>query len=922
MRKVILISGILIIVAAAAFFGIKYIPFKKEKPVIQTFSTKQNPAYKAVPLKSPLIIEIKDQQGFFEHIKGKNAAFSELGKIKEFENLFNNITKFRNFVNDHSGIESILNGKSIIISVNPTGKNQFTTLFLVQLNDKSEASSTPGIVTRELESAYTITSKNYENTTVFTAKSPDLSFSYACADDIFILSEDFLLIEASIRHTNSQNLLGNNEFTEVYKTIEETSLANIFVNHRTVHQMLSRLVTPEIRKNIAQLVSYSDWSNVDLSINESQIELNGYSVTRDSSDNYLNIFKGQEAVAPTIDKAIPANASYFVLLNLKNTSSFLDHYETHIRANNNFYPREMSLIEFQKKTKLDPVKLIKEMGGTQFAGVYTKINKSNPTQNRFFVTEIINDKDAKEKLIKAVAEYNNTGVSKAEIEYVIDKKNKFDIYKLPVKNMAESLFGRIFSGIDGQYFVIYKKYLIWGDNLPGIKSYLQSLVEEQTMANDSVYKAYMSTGQSNPNLSIYAKVPKVFRLKEAMLRPEYSSMLSESEDIIRKFSTFSWQFSVSNRMIKNQIRLKYDPNVKEEPQAMWQLKLEAPLAKIPKIVLNQKDLANREIFVTDQENNIYLINKDGLVLWTMKIPGEIVSDVQQIDLYQNNRLQYVFNTKTQLYVIDRMGNKFGKFPITLKSMASNGVFLVDYGTNKEFRFFVAGEDKKIYAFDRWGKLVKNWYFDGSESLVKETGSRVVIEDTDYLVFRDSEKIYFLDRFGKNRQFSPVSFERSANPLYFIGENSPRFISTDPGGKIKMVDFAGQTEEINPGKFGASHRFVASDIDGNGSPEFIFADGKKLSCFASDGKKMFERTFSGEISETPAVNVAGAGLQKIVVVIGGENKVYLLDKNGAITSGFPLEANGKFILTKFNDSNGWSNLIIGGEGNTLINYRIE
>jgi hypothetical protein len=59
-----------------------------------------------------------------------------------------------------------------------------------------------------------------------------------------------------------------------------------------------------------------------------------------------------------------------------------------------------------------------------------------------------------------------------------------------------------------------------------------------------------------------------------------------------------------------------------------------------------------------------------------------------------------------------------------------------------------------------------------------------------------------------------------------------------------------------------------------------------------------------------------------VVIKGENKVYLLDKNGAITRGFPLEGDTNFILGKFNDSNAWFNLIVGAQGNILVNYRIE
>jgi len=458
-------------------------------------------------------------------------------------------------------------------------------------------------------------------------------------------SEDFILIEEAIRHTNSQNLLNNTEFTESYKTIEENALANIFINHKTIHQILAKFVSPEIKKTISQLASYSNWTDLDLSLKSSDIELNGYSLTKDSSDNFLNIFRGQEAQKLTIDKAIPANASYFVAINLKNTSTFIDQNESYLRANGNFYPREMSLIEFRKKTNVDPVKLIKELGATQFAGVYTNINKSNPTQNRFFVTELTNPGDTKEKFAKAVAEFGRSsigGPDKLHSEYTVNGKNSFDIYNLPISNMAESLFGRAFSGIDGEYFVFFRKYLIWGDNLPGLKNYLQSLASEKTMANDSIYKVYSKSGQTNPNFYMYAKVPKVFRLKDNLLKPEISAKLAENED----------------------------------------------------------------------------------------------------------------------------------------------------------------------------------------------------------------------------------------------------------------------------------------IDGNGSLEYLFAEGKKLTVFASDGKKLFEHSFSDMISETPFVCEFGPGNNKIGIVVGGANKVYLLEKNGSVTRGFPLDGNTSFILGKFNDATTWNNLIVGGEGNTLINYRLE
>jgi hypothetical protein len=925
MRKVIIICGIVILVAAAAFVGIKYFPIKQEKPVIQTFSTKQNPAFKAVPQKCPLIVEVKDQEGFFKALKGDNPLFAELRGIPEFEGLFSNISRFRDFVGSHSGIGNLLKSKSIIVSINPSGKNQLANLFLVQLNDQNESGSAVEVVSRELGSEYTITRKSYDNTTIINAKSPELNFYFACANDIFMISEDFILVEEALRQSSSVNLLSNNQFTEVYKTIEETALANIFINHQNISQVISKFVAPEIRKNLSQIASYSNWSELDLSAKSTELEFNGYSVSRDSSDNYLNVFHNQEAQKLTIEKAIPTSSSYFVALNLKNTGLFIDQYEVYLRTKGNYYPREMNLLEFKKKTNTDGERLIKDIVGNQVAGVYTNINKSNPFQNRFFVAEVINNSEAKEKLVKAVAEYGKVGKPGEEkmlTEYAVGSKKSFNIYRLPIANMAESLFGRAFSGINAQYFALYEKYLICGDNLPGMKSYLQNLASGKTLANDSIYLANSKESQPKPNFYLYSRIPKVFRLKDVLFKPEVSTMLSSNENIIRKFSTFSWQFSVSDKMIKNRIALKYDPNFKEEPQAIWQLKLDGKLATKPLLVLNHKDLPNREVIVCDNQNNLSLINKEGLVLWTINIPGEIMSEIHQIDIYRTNRFQYVFNTKTQLYVIDRMGNNVGKYPITLKSIASNGVCIAEYGQNKEFRFIIAGEDKNVYVFDRDGKLVPQWNFKGTESLVTSPVQHFDLDGKDYLIISDQQNIYFLDRQGKTREGQPAPFDRSASPVYFINEGNPRLISTDRVGRIHIMDFAGQAEIKEMGKFGTAHRFVAEDLDGNGSPEYIFADGKKLTILSADGKKLGEHTFPDVISESPFVCTMGAGITKIGVVIKGENKVYLLDKSGSVMRGLPLEGDTNFILGKFNDSNAWVNLIVGAQGNMLVNYRIE
>lgn len=923
MRKIVVISGIVVLIAAAAFLVFKYFPLQEEKPVIQTFSTKQNPAFKAVPAKSPLIIEIKNQNALFEAFKGNNEVLAELKGIPEIEKLYAGVGRFRDFVSSRSGIADLLETKSIIASLNLTGKNQLSTLFLVQLNNAEESGSATSIVSRDLGSEFSVTRRNYENTQIFNAKSDKANFFFACTNDIFMASEEFILVEDAIRQSNSQGLLDNRQFVAMYKTIEETALANIFINHLTFHQILAKLVAPEIRKNISRLAAYSNWTGVDLTCNAKEIRLDGYSVTKDSTDTYLNVFRHQDTDNLTITEAIPANASYFTTLKLKNTAGYLDDYETFLRAKGNFYPREMKLIDFKNKTETDPIKLIKEVGGNEFAGVYTNINKSNPEQNRFFVASLSNRSDARERLQKAVSEYASDARVSAETLKTTFKAGKgtHEIYELPLGNLGESLFGTVFSGINARYFTIYENYAVCGDNIGGLKSYIQSISSGKTMAADSVYQVKTKKDLPNPNFYVYAKIPKVFRLKEVLLRPEMSATVSESEDIIRKYALFSWQFAISGDMIKNRISIQYDPTAKEEPQTVWQLKLDGQLARAPKFVLNHKDLPNREIVVFDHKNNVSLVNKDGQVLWTVNIPDEVISEIHQIDLYHNNRLQYVFNTKNQLYIIDRTGAKVGKFPIVLKSIASNGVSVAEIGKNRDYRFLVAGQDRKIYAFDRDGKPVQKWDTEPTDAVVSNPVGYYQADGKDFFVAADNQRIYFFDRQGKLRDVQPAPFVRSSNQLYFLNGEKPRLATTDMAGKIHLIDFSGEAEVKETGKIDAGHRFSAADVDGNGEPEYLFTEGKKLSVFTAAGKKIFEKSFNEIITELPVT--CNAGIQtKIGIVTGGDNKIYLLEPNGAISKGFPIDGNSGFAFGKFNDLNSWNNLITGGEGNMLNNYRIE
>ena len=159
---------------------------------------------------------------------------------------------------------------------------------------------------------------------------------------------------------------------------------------------------------------------------------------------------------------------------------------------------------------------------------------------------------------------------------------------------------------------------------------------------------------------------------------------------------------------------------------------------IPKLIwgpyaLNNHRSGTKDIIVQDQDNTIYLISAGGKVKWSKNIEGKILGEISQIDAYQNNKFQMVFNTKSNLHVIDILGNEIDGFPIKFNYLASNPVSIFDYDKNKDYRFIIAGEDFKIHNYNISGSQVSGWIQPELSSTIAMQLKHFAINGLDYIL---------------------------------------------------------------------------------------------------------------------------------------------------------------------------------------------
>lgn len=299
----------------------------------------------------------------------------------------------------------------------------------------------------------------------------------------------------------------------------------------------------------------------------------------------------------------------------------------------------------------------------------------------------------------------------------------------------------------------------------------------------------------------------------------------------------------------------------------------------PIIVKNHINNKN-EIIVQDSENKIHLINSDGQVEWTKKINGKILKEIHQIDTYKNGKLQYVFNTENNLFVIDRKGRNVGRFPLKFDDKITKPISIFDYDKNKNYRLLIT-QNRELFMFDSKGKRVKGFeYKKKSEIITKPKHFR--ISGKDIIVFKTIDELLILDRRGKIRIKPKGNYNYSNNEIY---QHENNLVSTSNKNEIVKINMKGDV------KIGESMSFNSKLIS---SKNLLITLQKNIIA-------NLDKETEIEFGKYDGFKIYNLNKNEFVTVYDSQNKnLYFLDKNLNIQDGFPIYSKSEANFSTYKD----------------------
>ncbi|MBL4652582.1 MAG: DUF3352 domain-containing protein [Flavobacteriales bacterium] len=900
----------LVLLAFAGAMAYSYFHFKTIKQPISN-------SIKAIPTSAALVIELKQIVDTWQKLSKTNLIWQELLRTTCVNDLNESLKYLDSLRKKDRHFDAFLKSQPVFISAHMSGASNFNYLFTIGLPSTINGQDVDNYILESTRQANTST-KQYDGISITSIKSSSSanSFHYAVHDGILSCSYSMILVEDAIRQKQSQNsLLNNTDFSKVMRTSGDKIDANIFINYKVFPSIISSLISPEFQAELGDLTNIANWAEIDLDLVPNAIRLSGYTYANDSANNYLSAWTHQKPQKPTMLKMLPKNISTFIHLGFSDFKLFRKDYKIYLEKNNKLFEYSTALKLVEAKYHINFTTQFLDNIDDEMALAITESNAENYKNGAFAIFKM---KDIE----AALNAFTALDIAIDNVKNIVRDSIEFKghiIQQVNLKGMLQVLFGSPFSIITENYYTTIGNYLVLGNSVNNLRDFVNYHARGKTLARDEHFARFMDNLNQNSNILIYSNIAQSQGVYKAFVAPETATDIENNKAMLNKFEGVAIQLSKSkNNLYYNSVYLNHNPIEKRETSSLWEVELDTSTSQKPQLVTNHYSF-EKEIFVQDDANTIYLISNTGELLWKRNIAEKIMGNVSQIDIFKNDKLQLLFNTKKAIYLIDRNGKDVSGYPIKLESDAATPLSAMDYDRNRNYRILLPTKNGQVLNFSAAGTKVKGWKYESNGVAIMYPFQHIDIAGKDYIISIDSRgKIHALSRKGEERL--SLNNATALSPFFLVETQTltdSYILTQDTSGAVKVfLDDTKITQKLPDVSLDTRFFYHYNQTD-----KYILIDDNELRSLDNELKELTYFETDSAITSNASVHRLPNNVTEIGFSSAAANEIYLLNNAGALHNGFPLYGSSPFTIGDLN-KDGQLELIVGSKDGHIYAYGLE
>ncbi len=860
-------------------------------------SRDETDAWRAVPEDAIMVMEWPEPGALWKKLTTNTSFWPVIENVDALVAIQQNLNWVDSLFIGNKEIIDLLSQQKLLLSMHSQNES-FGFLLVAEVGKELKMNQIRQAVQNRYQGKIELIERGQQNlsSVLIVDTESDRQYTFAIEEGLLIGSFDKELLNKALLALKGGKLL--NQSTELQRlepTKGKAAEAYLYLQYDYFAGLLGAFSADAYSSEVKDFLSkLATWSALDVLVKEQEVLLNGYALA-DSSD-FLYQLHGLSSGINTLYNILPYNTRILLMFNVEDVITYWERVSD--KAVTSDFERSFGL---NIRDELLPA-LSGELGL-----VYTGI-----MDKPVFVARLDQEQMA-ERFMARLGQ-----VAGGRIERSVENAM---IYQVNTTGFVGKIFGGVFNKIGGRYYMITDQYLLVADDAALLEEILHLYRSGRTLDMNDNFKRFRQNLSDQANLSLYVNLRDGLPLLESFGSNQLKYQLKRNQQVFGEFEAVALQFTSFKELIYQSVVLKHNPNYKEESLVAWKTELDNPMVGQPHIVEDHLTSAYN-LIVFDSENQLYLINPDGEVLWKKQLSETPISEVFVVDYYKNGKFQFLFNTANYLQLIDRNGNNVAGYPVKLRSQATNGIAVFDYNNHKDYRILVSCADKLTYNYELKGNQVDGWQKPRSLEIVTKQVERLIAAGKDYIIITDIKgNVRIVDRRGNVRISPRGKLEKSIHADFYLNKTNSKgiLLTSDKQGKLLYVSSAGQLSTTDFGQFSPEHFFLYEDFNQDGNTDFIYLDENDLLIFDRFKKDLFRYTFKNTIVTKPRFFNITKRKRLLGIVSEASREIYLIDKNGRMIISSGLTGETPFAVGSLHDSDEIN--LVTGVGNTLYNYVI-
>lgn len=844
--------------------------------------------YSWVPEDAGLVFHIKNPVLFLESITKTGPMADDLEILLSPNHEFDLLHKLDSLFTHHEDINQYWSASSIILSMHPAGTNKHLLANIISTGETHPAEMAaslkehlfPGLSSEtEMlpngQSIHRISAE--EGTPVYYSLTPV---------SMLLTKERQLLIQAILSEQNKSSVLTANGFSSLKETAGRFA-DNLFVNTTSLCSMLQEF-SPKSWPLAIHCNNLAGWQSWDVSYNTGELILNGLAHPLTEHNSVLHTLGGQKPRDSEIYNHLPYHTGLFFYFGMGNTEG-LSGDSTDLSLQ--FADKEKLAMHRQRFfdiTTLSPDSLFKQWQG-ELALVFSQPQASD---NPVLIAGAAKGKQWRN--------HPELGIFFREISQGETSSGPWqpDIFQINIPGFFPVLTGGMITE-DMNFAAFTNDFVIAANDPATLNEYLESLRFGQNFRMSEAHrhlKEILPTGQNillhiSPAILLNGLNPDAHK-ENQWSNFSYSEELGNFRHISLQYLPGPGSMAFSNMVVKHQ------PGYSISNPLLWETSLKTKVHKGPFRMINH-NTQQPEIIVQDTLSNLYLLNIDGKILWQKEISGPAMSDIYQVDIYKNNRYQYLFNTRNYLHLIDRNGNYVRGFPMRLPAPASAGIAVFDYDNNKNYRIIFPSENRRIYNYTLARRPVSGWRYGRSQNLVQKPVQHIRLGNKDFLIVTDTTgRLEILHRQGTSRIQTRQQVKANPGTSVFAATGNGQqahFMVAGKTGELNKIFTDGSSARIAPDTFSLQHHFTYAQFTHEQEYDLIYIDDGVLMVYNPLGKLIFSLPFAGEAKAAPRLFNPYDQKPYLGFTDVMNQRLFVVNRQGEISPPFPVAGDTRFFF---------------------------